>query len=198
MEHLKELLRQESTFIPSDALLDRLLQLGHIIRATSGTILTEAGQIDTNVYIVKKGVARLSDFNGNRDRTFAFGMPGTLFYNKHSFVKNLPSYYRIDLWGDCEIVCISRNDILNLINENHEAAIWMLRMSMEELFYQEYKNSGVYNGDANERFLSLIHQRPELIKCVPQKILASYLNISPEYFSRLKKANGITTVKSAK
>lgn len=191
MEDLKKLLRKESIFSPSDELLDRLLSLGHIIKASSGTILTEAGQIDTNIYIVKKGVARLSDYNGNRDRTFAFGMPGTLFYNKHSFVKDLPSYYRIDLWGDCEIVCISRDDILRLINESHEAAIWMLMMSMEELFFQEYKNSGVYNGNATERFLALIRQRPELISYVPQKILASYLNISPEYFSRLKKANGI-------
>lgn len=191
MEHLKELLRKESTFIPSDELLDKLLKLGHIIKVASGTVLTEAGEIDTNLYIVKRGVVRLSDYNGNRDRTFAFGMPGTLFYNKHSFVKDLPSYYQIDLWGDCEIVCISRDDIFKLINENHEAAIWMLRMSMEELFFQEYKNSGVYNGNANERFLALIRQRPELINCVPQKILASYLDISPEYFSRLKKANGI-------
>lgn len=191
MEDLKKLLRKESIFVPSDELLDKLLRLGHIIKASPGTILTEAGQVDTNIYIVKKGVARLSDYNGNRDRTFAFGMPGTLFYNKHSFVKDLPSYYRIDLWGDCEIVCISRDDILRLINESHEAAIWMLMMSMEELFFQEYKNSGVYNGNATERFLALIRQRPELISYVPQKILASYLNISPEYFSRLKKANGI-------
>ena len=192
MENLKNLLRKECDYIPSDALLDRLLGLGRLIKTESGSVLTETGQVDTNVYIVKKGIARFSDFDGNRERTFAFAMPGTIYYNKHSLVHDLPSYYQIDTWGETEMLIITKEDWLNLVTDCHEAALWMLRISMEELFYQEYKNARVYNGDASERFRALLRQRPELISNIPQKILASYLGISPEYFSRLKKKYGVT------
>jgi CRP-like cAMP-binding protein len=37
-----------------------------------------------------------------------------------------------------------------------------------------------------ERFLEYITNHPEMLQRVPQKILASYLNIKPETFSRLK------------
>lgn len=187
MENLRELLRNECAFTPSDTLLDRFLSLARIHKGGSGSILTEAGQVDSSVYVVKKGIARFSDCDGDRERTFAFALPGTVFYNKHSLVKDLPSYYQVDLWGDCEILVVSRRDWRRLVEECHEAALWMLGLAHEELFFQEYKNSRLYNGNAAERFRSLLRLRPELIRDVPQKILASYLGISAEYFSRLKK-----------
>ena len=63
----------------------------------------------------------------------------------------------------------------------------MLSYVQEELFFQEYKNARIYNGSAAERFKSLLCLRPELLRDVPQRILASYLGITPEYFSRLKR-----------
>jgi hypothetical protein len=37
-----------------------------------------------------------------------------------------------------------------------------------------------------ERFISFMQQNPDLVLRVPQKYLASYLEIQPETFSRLK------------
>lgn len=187
MDKLKALLRKECAYVPSDDLLDRFLSLGELHRYDSGSILTETGVTDTNMYVVKKGIVRFSDFDGDRERTFAFALPGTVFYNKYSFVKNLESYYQVDLWGDCEIIAISRSEWRKLVAECHDAALWMLSYAQEELFFQEYKNARIYNGSAAERFKSLLCLRPELLKYVPQKILASYLGITPEYFSRLKR-----------
>lgn len=187
MEQLKDLLRRECSHIPSDELLDRFLSLGKLLRFRSGDILISAGQTDTNMYVLKKGIVRFSDYDGDRERTFAFAMPGTIFYNKHSLVKNKPSYYQVDLWGESELLVITREDWRSLVADCHEAALWMLMYAQEELFFQEYKNACIHNGNASERFTSLLHMRPELLHDVPQKILASYLGISPEYFSKLKK-----------
>jgi CRP-like cAMP-binding protein len=40
--------------------------------------------------------------------------------------------------------------------------------------------------DTRERFLQFVERNPELVQRVPQKYLASYLNMKPETFSRLK------------
>ncbi len=69
---------------------------------------------------------------------------------------------------------------------SHRFAIWMFHLVMEELFYQEKKNSSVANGLAKERFEALYRYRPEIIDKVQQKDIASYLGISPEYLCRLK------------
>jgi hypothetical protein len=40
--------------------------------------------------------------------------------------------------------------------------------------------------DSHERFIRFVEGNPDLLRRVPQKYLASYLNIKPETFSRLK------------
>jgi hypothetical protein len=42
------------------------------------------------------------------------------------------------------------------------------------------------NITTRERFLQYMNNHPHMLQRVPQKILASYLNIKPETFSRLK------------
>lgn len=139
MEKLKALLRKECAHIPSDELLDRFLSLGVSRCYDSGSVLTETGVTDTNVYVVKRGIVRFSDFDGDRERTFAFALPGTVFYNKYSFVKNLNSYYQVDIWGKGELIVISRADWQRLVSECHEAALWMLSYVQEELFFRNTK-----------------------------------------------------------
>ena len=63
---------------------------------------------------------------------------------------------------------------------------WALRYAQGQLFYLEKKDS-VINGNAKERFISLIHKRPEIIEKVALKHIASYLGITQPYLSLLKK-----------
>lgn len=45
----------------------------------------------------------------------------------------------------------------------------------------------ITNGDAKERFMTILNDRPEIIQLVPQKIIASYLGMTPEYYSYIKR-----------
>ena len=40
--------------------------------------------------------------------------------------------------------------------------------------------------DVKQRFMKFVQQHPDLLQRVPQKYIASYLNIKPETLSRLK------------
>ena len=73
-----------------------------------------------------------------------------------------------------------------MVDESHEFAKWSLHIAQEELFYQERKNM-VINGNAKERFDAMIKNRPEIMRHVQQKIIASYLGITPQYLCRLKR-----------
>ena len=186
MEHLKGLLLEECDFKPSMETLGRFLALSSPVSLKSGGILTDAGKIDPDVYIVKDGIVRFVDMNGEKERTFAFAFPGTVFMNKHSFVRHLPSYYQVEACCRTTVLRVPQDSFRQLVKSDHEFAYWMLQIAYTELFFQEYKNSTVNNGDAKERFDALVKCRHEMMRLVPQKVIASYLGISPEYMSRLR------------
>lgn len=187
MADLKELLKKECAYVPADDTVDEFLHSTQEIRLTAGDILIDAGKVDRDMYIVADGVVRLCDMNGVHERTFGFGIAGTIVYSKHSFVKGIPSYYQGEACCDTTVLRITRQRYNDLVDSNPDFAKWMLAIAQEELFYQEYKNSTVNNGTAKERLLALKGERPEIIYKVSQKILASYLGISPEYLCRLRK-----------
>lgn len=187
MKELKALLKEECDLKIEDEVLDLLLSRTDRVFVASNKCIVESGAFSPYMWIVKNGIIKVVDMNGDKERVIAFGLPGTVFTLKHSFVKALPSYY--ELWSccECELLRISRKDFDDLMHNSHRFAIWMFHLMMEELYYQEKKNSSVANGQAKERFEALFRHRPEIIEKVQQKDIASYLGVSPEYLCRLKR-----------
>lgn len=189
MKHYGEIKRQlnmECDYKLSEEVLDRFLGAATEVALNNRGILIHAGKVETDIFIVKEGIIRFVDMDGDKERTFAFGLPGTMFMSRHSFVKGLPSYFQVEACCPSVILKISKQYFWSLIESSQEFALWVLHISFEELFYQEYKNT-VFNGDARERYVSLLKSRPEIIKYVPQKMIASYLGITPQYLSRLRR-----------
>ena len=187
MEEMLRLLKAEMGYLPEGNEMQVFLENCESLHLNRNDIVIEAGVLNTNMYIVKEGIIRFSDMNGDKERTFAFALPGTLFMSKYSFFKGLPSYYQVTACCESTLLYTSKQTFYKTINENHNLALWMLSYAYGELFFQEYKNANIQNGSAKERFKSILIDRPQLIRDVPQKILASYLGITPEYFSYLKR-----------
>lgn len=92
MEKLKELLNRECDRTMSSEEWDALFKLSTQIVLKKGDVLISPGDIEPDVYIVKEGIIRGVDFNGDQERTFCFGLPGTVFNSRFSFYRKLPSY----------------------------------------------------------------------------------------------------------
>ena len=186
-EDLKALLEKELGYLPSGPGLDMLLSRGTVEDFSRGDVVIEKGNRCSDVFIIKSGIARFVDFDGDRERTFAFALPGTIFASKHSFVMGLPSYYQVEACCDSEFLRIDMKSFWEVMECDHQVALWMLRYAYGELFYQEHKNAVVHNGSASDRYRSMLGDRPEIIEKVSQKIIASYLGVTPEYLSKLKR-----------
>lgn len=187
MDELKDLLREELGFLPEGPGLDSLLNRGEWLHLPSKSIIIEAGKKNPDIYILRDGIIRLSDMDGDKERTFAFALPGTIIQSKHSFVMHLPSYYQMETCCPSTVLHISEKDFWESVNSDHKLAIYMLHYAYGELFYQEYKFCNIHNGTAKERFLAIYKDRPAIIEKVPQRVIASYLGITPEYYSQLKR-----------
>lgn len=187
IDRVKELLRAELGYLPEGDGLDGLLCCAERLALPPRQVLIEAGQMDPDVYVVADGIMRLVDMDGDKERTFAFALPGTMFMSKHSFVMRLPSYYRVQACCETVLLKIPHKLFWETVETDHRLALWALRYAYGELFCQEHKFSNVHNGSARERLAGMMTDRPLIIQRVPQRIIASYLGITPEYFSHLRR-----------
>lgn len=187
MEELKRLLKMELGFLPEGDGMDTLLRRGEWLHLPPKSIIIEAGKKVSDIFLVRDGIIRFSDMDGDKERTFAFALPGTMIQSKHSFVMHMPSYYQVETCCDSTILRIREDDFWDVVNTDHELTKWMLHYAYGELFFQEYKYSNIHNGTAKERFKAMLRDRPAIVQTVPQRIIASYLGITPEYFSFLKR-----------
>jgi CRP-like cAMP-binding protein len=144
------------------------------------------GRFDDNVYVLKEGIVRAVYFDGAKEATFAFALPGTLMLSYYSFYNGQPSYCQLDACCDSVALKISKEKFLGLIESSTDFAQWMLWMSLSQLWFHERKLE-VLNGDAKERFESLVRNRPDGLNKVSSRVVASYIGITPQYLSKLKR-----------
>ncbi|MDE6332317.1 MAG: Crp/Fnr family transcriptional regulator [Muribaculaceae bacterium] len=186
MEKLKHLLNQECDRMLDSEEWDSLLCLATEVNLKRGQVLIEAGTVKPDIYIVKEGILRAVDFDGDQERTFCFGLPGTIFNSRFSFYRRLPSYYQIEACCRSVVLQIPRDEYIALTDRNHAFAVWALHYAWMEQFLEEERESTVHNGNAEERYRHMLKTRPMIVKGVSQRVLASYLGVTPEYLCRVK------------
>ncbi|MDE6561142.1 MAG: Crp/Fnr family transcriptional regulator [Muribaculaceae bacterium] len=187
IEEMKNLLKEEVGFLPAGPGLDHALRQAEWMRVDAKYVVIEMGKICPDVFIVKDGIIRVWDFDGEKERTFGFGLPGTIFESKHSFVMHGPSYYQVETCCPSTILRIPEKEFWKTVENDNSFAIFMLHNAYGELYSHEFKESTINNGTARERFEAMLKYRPVILEKVPQKIIASYLGITSEYFSVLKR-----------
>lgn len=185
MDDLKRLIRQEGKYAVPERELDLLLENMEESLIPPKTHVIEAGKINSNVYLIKEGILRMSYLYDDREITYGFGDPGSFFLSPHSFYMNRPAFMQVDTCKCGAVVLhMTREKFYELMKLSHEFSQWMFDIAIYQIFGCEMKLS-LINGTAKERYVSLIRNRPEILKYISKKMIASYLDVSPEYLSRI-------------
>lgn len=187
MDKLKDELSYECGYEISDSLFATILGASAEVNLRKGDVLYCQQKVNRDVYILKEGILRLKFFDGEKERTHAFALPATVMISYHSYFMGLPSYIQVEACTETTLLKITKSDFDALILQSHEFAIWVAYFNISQLFYYEKKLS-VIKGTAKERYLALVENRPEIIRHVASKIVASYLGITPQYLSNIKRA----------
>ncbi|TRW27219.1 Crp/Fnr family transcriptional regulator [Flavobacterium zepuense] len=107
--------------------------------------------------------------------------------DRESMIMLTPSQYNIDAWEDTELLLITRADMLDLM-EKIPALVEMIRLMDERnaIATQRRVNSTISNA-AEKRYEEFAINHPQFIQRFPQHIIASYLGITKETLSRIRK-----------
>lgn len=162
-----------------------LLSLDIFHTFKKGTILLREGEKTQNNYFVLKGCIRKYYMIDGEEKTTAF-FTEIEGLTPHCVKNNTPSEYFVSCVED-SIVVVSTADMGIELNAKFPKFQMMCGMLSEELLakqqvsFDEFKTSS-----PEQRYLSLLQNRPDLIQRVPQHQLASFLGITPVSLSRLR------------
>lgn len=186
MENLKKHLNEECTYRMSDETMSEFLGNMTEISLKNHEPLIPYGKFDESVYVVKEGILRFAYFDGLKEMTFGFSIPGTVVIQYHSHYKRQPSFFQIESCGKSSVMKMSKAAFDRLLESSDDFKNWILRIQSSQLWLYELKLA-VLNGTAKERFDALVRIRPEILQKVSMKVIASYIGITPSSLSRLKR-----------
>lgn len=107
--------------------------------------------------------------------------------DRESNIMLTPSAYNIDAWEDTEILIITRAEIMNLMMKV-PALVEMIRLMDERnAIANQRRLSSAISSTAERRYEEFASNHPQFIQRFPQHIIASYLGITKETLSRLRR-----------
>lgn len=183
---LKRLLKDECDYVLPAHVMDEFLDLGEIVIARKWENIIAADVFDPNLYIAIDGVVRCWYWDGDGERTAFFSTIPTVFLNYHSYYGRKRSFYNFQACTEVKLLRVKSTDFNALLKKSHEFSLWNLRLAQCQLYWFEIKHR--HNmGSAMERYKVLLKELPDIMQEVPLQIVASYLGITPQYLSRLRK-----------
>lgn len=170
----------------SDEELDALMNEIEVSSYDKKVRLTEIGDVEMYLHFIVKGLARKFFYKGKDEIITQLGQEGELICSSVSYFSGKPSGYIVETIEPTTFYSLHKEKLEALYKRfpNMEK---MSRLIITELFLQkEYWELERIRYTTKERFVRFMAGNPDLFQRVPQKYLASYLNIKPETFSRLK------------
>lgn len=150
--------------------------------------LVHAGSLHRSTYFVNQGSLRayFIDLNGH-EHTIQFAVEGWWISDLQSFVLQQPALLNVEAIEDSEVLEIPAEK-MQLLYEKVPKAERYFRIIFQRAFasFQQRMLQNL-SMSAEERYLAFRAQYPKLHLRLPQKLIASYLGVSPEFLSKLKK-----------
>jgi CRP-like cAMP-binding protein len=146
----------------------------------------ELGDTEEYLHFITKGLVRKYFYKGSQEIITQLAKEGELISSSVSFFSGNPSTYVVETIEHTIFLSMRKTDLEKLYNQ-YPLIEKLGRLLITDLFLtKEYWELDRIRYNTKERFVHFVLENSELFQRVPQKYLASYLNIKPETFSRLK------------
>ena len=146
------------------------------------------GSIDSNVYLVVRGSLRIFVIDEFEEHTIRFGYQNNFIAALDSFLNEKPSDFYIQAMKSSSLKSISKKSFKSFINSSAEnKSIW-LNILESFVLQQMERERDLLTSSPVERYQRVLKRSPQLFQEVPNKYIASYLRMTPETLSRIKKS----------
>ena len=188
MSHQKSLLGFLNKFIPLSLDEYNELIVPCVIQRyfNKKSIITYTGEVENYINFIDSGLVRKYYKKANEEINTQISYEGHIIHSQESFHSRIPSEYSIETIEPTELTSITYECLERIYSSSEKMQRLGRLVITATMVLKDKWQSQLVKLSPRERFISFVTRHPELMQRVPQKYLASYLNIKPETFSRFK------------
>lgn len=151
------------------------------------TILLSSGEICKHSYFVNSGLLRSFNINDNIvEHVLSFACKGWWIGDMYSLLSQKPGNLFIEVLEDAEVVLLSKENQELLYKEIPKLERFFRILTENSLVANQERLMDNLSLSTEERFEKFCKKYPTLIQKVSQKHIASYIGVTPEFFSKMK------------
>lgn len=163
--------------------ISKLMEVRHFNKKVR---LVDPGDREKYMNFIVKGLARKYFYRNNEEVITQIAKEGEFICSSVSFLTGAPSEYYIETIEPTVMVSVSVENMEKVYELSYKMERLGRLVIIDWLIQKEIWDNARISQSPKDRFLDFVEQSPDLYERVPQKFLASYLNIKPETFSRYK------------
>lgn len=186
MDYLKEYIKPLAALSENE--INYIVSFFYPLTLKNNQHFLQVGQICNKVAFIKTGLVRLYHFNekGEEITTF-FSKPNTFTTSHEHYNNQSQSSEAIQAVVKTELLVINKADLEDVFKKVPSFQI-VNRKTVEQVATElKKKNTLLQEFSADKRYTYMMKHDPFIIQHVPLKYLASYIGISPQHLSRIRK-----------
>jgi len=186
-KYLDKIYQYFNRFLPlSKDEFDQLVPYFEIREFGKKEQLVKLGEVDEYFNIILKGLVRKYTIVGKKDVTLQLSIEGQMIHSEISFNTQTPSETIVEAIEPTTLISMNYQN-LQTVYERFPKIEKLGRLIITYMFIKkDFRDFSQLKKTTRERFIDYMRSHPDMLQRVPQKYIASYLNIKPETFSRLK------------
>ena len=152
-----------------------------------GDFLVTAGQICKYVSFVNSGLVRLYYSIDGKDISTGFAQPGDYTSEYESFLTRKPAAQNIEALTETEVLDLGYDDMQRLYKAHPVFQEFGRKISEFLFILLNQRNTALLALSPEERYMQMIETNANLMQLVPQYMLASFIGVTPEHLSRIRR-----------
>ena len=153
-----------------------------------GSFLVRAGDRDRHLYFIHYGLLRLFYTSAQgRERNKAFYGPGQATGAVSAAIADSTAPFSVQALEPCLLVQADLGQLYREAPRHPELSRLLLQLLADAFIRNEQREAMLLTCSAEQRYQWVLDNEPELIRCLPQFHLASYIGVDAVSLSRLKR-----------
>jgi CRP-like cAMP-binding protein len=149
------------------------------------TVFLKYGEVENHISFISSGIVRLYIPKELKEKevTFGFSFNNQFVSAYDSFLTRIASLYELETLSETTMYSISYTDLQDVYQYSQFGNL-IGRLTAERLLLLKSKREqSLLNETAEQRYINLFEERPELVTIIPLKYVSSYIGVTPQALS---------------
>ena len=157
------------------------------MRLKRGQTVLRSGEVARDAAFVVSGCLRSYSLDENGfEHTLQFATAGWWITDMYSWISGRPADQQIEAVRESQVLMLSRRDQLGLFDRVPGLERYFRILTENALVSARQRLTENMSLTARQRYQNFCSRHPELLHLIPQKLIASYIGITPEFLSKIR------------